>query len=88
MHEAEGINFKIVHLANDPHAEGRRPSNLRPWNLRKMHKHIDATVTDPEVAEEVKRLAGGYPQQALWAFKKNLSSHIAKAQRNIRERNK
>lgn len=80
---AEGMNFKVVHTGNSI-VDGRKPSNLRPLTLASIDVFIEEKVTDQRVREEVKKLVRAYPQQALWSFKKNIQTHIARAQKKLK----
>lgn len=81
---AEGMNFKVVSMGS-PLVDERRPSNLRPLTLDKLDLFIDSKVNDQRTAEQVKKLARVYPQQALWSFKKNIQTHIARAQKKLKD---
>jgi hypothetical protein len=79
---AENLNFRLVTTGN-PLVDNRQPSNLRPLTLEKLNAYIDVRVKDKKLAELVKKLAKGYPQQALWSFKKNIQTHIGRAQKQL-----
>jgi hypothetical protein len=80
----EGMSFKVVDTGN-PLVDNRIPSNLRPMNLDRLDAFIDGKVKDKRTAEAVKKLARSYPQQALNSFKKNIQTHIARAQKKLKD---
>lgn len=80
---AEGLNFKIVSMGREE-VDRRPPCNLRPINLDKLLAWIDTQVSDPDLREEVKKAAKGYP--ALGSFRRNFQMHLSRAQKKLRER--
>lgn len=83
MHEAEGINFKIVTMGREE-VDTRQKSNLRSLTLQGLVKWIDKQNLDERVKAELKKAAGTYPQQALGAFRKNFSTHVSRVQKKLR----
>ncbi len=54
--------------------------------LEKVLKWLDVQRYDDEVLKELKKIASGYPHNALPFFKKNIIKHIAKIRKNSIER--
>lgn len=82
MADAESLNFRLVTTGN-PVVDSRQPSNLRPMTVDGLNQFIDYKVKDKRLAEAVKKLAKSYPQQALWSFRKNIQTHIGRAQKQL-----
>lgn len=82
MKNAEGFNVSVVTTGN-PIVDTRRQCNLRPVTLESLFVYIDSIVQDARIREEVKLLAGKYPQGSLWAFRKNVRKHIERAQKKV-----
>lgn len=87
MNSTESVGFKVVTMGRDE-IDSRSPSNLRPLTLAKLHEWIDAQPVDDRMKEQLKKMAGSYPQQALSSWKKNYRKHLAKAQNLLRDKSK
>lgn len=77
----EKINFKII-TSNDD----RKKSNLKSLTHQGLMDWIDRQNLEAELAEEVKKMAGKYPNQALLNFKKNFQKHVGIARKKINAR--
>lgn len=85
MNSTESVGFKVVTMGRDE-IDNRSPSNLRPLTLAKLHEWIDAQPLDVRMKEQLKKMAGSYPQQALGSWKKNYRKHLAKAQNFLKNK--
>lgn len=77
---SESLNFKIRIMGQ----QDRPPCNLRPLNLEKLLEWIDAKTVEPAIKEELKRMAGSYPEAALTNWAKNYTKHLAKAKKKVK----
>lgn len=68
--------------------DARKPSRLRHTTLDSLLRAIDAKSLDAQVKEELKRMAKGYPEQALESWKKNFNLHVQRARKKVKEMNK
>lgn len=81
---AEQFQFKIL-TTGRAEVDKREPCNLRPLNLEKLLKWIDHQPTEQNIKIELKKSASAYPHQALGAWQKNYSKHVATAQAKLRK---
>lgn len=87
MNSTESVGFKVVTMGKDE-IDCRAPCNLRPLTLAKLFDWIDAQPVENRMKEQLKKMAGSYPQQALGSWKKNYRKHLAKAQSFLKDKNK
>lgn len=75
----EKLGFKILTMGKEE-LDSRKPCNLRPITLAKLHAWIDSKTIDNRLKIELKKSAANYPQQALSTWQKMYSKHLAAAQ--------
>lgn len=80
MNSNEGLNFRI-HLIGQAN---RVPCNLNPITLDKLINWIDKKEVEMPVKEELKRMAGKYPENALPNWVKNYNRHLLKAKKKVK----
>lgn len=81
----ENLGFKVLTMGRDEF-DARKPCNLRPMTLAKLHAWIDAKTIDVRLKAELKKSAAGYPQQALGTWLRMYSRHLATAQKSLQEK--
>ena len=87
VRNTEGFKFSVVTTGNAD-VDSRKPTKLRHTTLDSLLRAIDGKQMDEQVKEELKRMAKGYPEQALESWKKNFNLHVQRARQKVRERNK
>ena len=87
VRNTEGFKFTVVSTGNAD-VDSRKSTNLRHTTLDSMLRAIDAKSMDEQVKEELKKMAKGYPEQALESWKKNFNLHVQRARQKVRDRNK
>ena len=68
-------------------SEDRKPCDLSNLNLKKLCEWIDRQNVSLIVKEALKKSASRFPHQALKAWRKGYSKHLALVQRQIRNKN-
>ncbi len=87
VRNTEGFRFTVVTTGNAD-VDSRKPTKLRHTTLDSLLRAIDAKSMDEQVKEELKKMAKGYPEQALESWKKNFNLHVQRARQKVRDRNK
>jgi len=81
----ESLGFKVLTMGREEN-DARRPCNLRPMTLARLHAWIEAKTIDVRLKAELKKSAASYPQQALGMWLKMYSRHLATAQNSLQEK--
>jgi len=80
----ENIGFKVTTMGREE-VDLRNPCNLQPITLKKLFNWIDSKTIDVRLKIELKKSASSYPQQALGAWVKMYSRHLATAQKSLQK---
>lgn len=83
----EEFQFKMITSGREE-VDKRKPCELNPLTIEKLLKWIDAQQIDESTKQELKKSASKYPHQALGAWRKNYSKHVANAQAKLRKKPK
>ena len=79
--------FKIQLTTGRPEVDNRKPCDLSNLTLKKLCEWIDRQNVSLIVKEELKKSASRFPHQALKAWRKGYSKHLALVQRKLRNKN-
>jgi hypothetical protein len=80
----EGCKFKITTMGRTE-VDNRKPCNLKPLTIQMIHDWIDSKPIEERLKVELKKSAATYPNQALWAWQKNYSRHLANIQNRLQK---
>ena len=81
----ESVGFKVLTMGRGEN-DTRKPCNLRPMTLARLHAWIDAKTIDVRLKAELKKSSSAYPQQALGTWMKMYSRHLSTAQNLLQDK--
>jgi len=81
----ENLGFKVLTMGREEF-DARRPCNLRPMTLARLHAWIDSKTIDVRLKAELKKSSAAYPQQALGTWLRMYPRHLATAQNSLQEK--